>query len=334
MLITARHLVLVVGLGLFSVSPSLASAAEGGFGETGSAIAHLSHVEGTVTRLHRFAPAPAGVGVALVERDQIVTAVGRAEVTFADGSVMHLDQHTQVVISGGSRVRLLDGRVSLRTTTTYTVETVSGVHVLSASARSSSSELRRDLYELTASANNRDVLVRVVEGQAQIESPWGVESVTSTQTAFVSGPTGRPFVSGYHHVQNDAFVQWSNSSLALVSSAYARSEAGELRRDLAIATFGREGGPPFVPYAHPAYRQFAYGRLLRDGRHDRKRPEFHHRADVGRDAPQRNNAPVQRRASRATSDEDRRRSDRQAPSAKGAAPAARGAGKGAAVRRP
>jgi hypothetical protein len=52
------------------------------------------------------------------------------------------------------------------------------------------------VYELTASAHNRDVLVRVVEGQAQIESPRGVESVTSTQTGFVSGPTGRPFVSG------------------------------------------------------------------------------------------------------------------------------------------
>jgi hypothetical protein len=289
--ITARYVALVVGLGLFSASPS--------FGQT--AVAHLSQIEGTVTRLHRFAPAPAGIGVALVERDQIVTAAGRAEVTFADGSVMHLDQHTQVVISGLARVRLLDGRVSLRTTTAYTAETGSGiVHVLPAG-----------VYELTASAHNRDVLVRVVEGQAQIESPWGVESVTPTQTGFVSGPTGRPFVSGYHHVQYDAFLQWSNSSFALMWPP-----------------------PTFLPYAHPTYRQFAYERLLRKGRHDRKRPESHQRAGVGRDTPQRDHAPVQRRPSRATTDGDRRRSDRPAPAAKGAAPAARGAGKGAAVRRP
>ena len=323
--ITARHLVLVVGLGLFLASPSLASAAEGRFGETGTAIAHLSQVEGTVTRLHRFAPAPASVGVALVERDQLVTAVGRAEVTFADGSVMHLDQHTQVVISGAARVRLLDGRVSLQTTTAYTAETGSGiVHVLP-----------EGFYELTASANNRDVLVRVVEGRAQIESLWRAESVTSTQSAFVSGSTGRPFVSGYHDAQYDAFLQWSNSSFALMwpPSASARAQTGELRRDLAVATFGREGGPTFLPYAHPTYRQFAYQRLLRKDRHDRKRPEFHQRADVGRDTPQRDSAPAQRRTSRATRDGDRRRSDRQAP-AKGAAPAARGAGKGAAVRRP
>ena len=298
--VAARRLVLVLGLAIFLAPPSLASAAEGRFGETGSAIAHLSQVEGTVTRLHRFAPAPAGVGVALVERDQLVTAVGRAEVTFADGSVMHLDQHTRVVISGAARVRLLDGRVSLRTTTVYTVETGSGiVHVLA-----------QGVYELTASASNRDVLVRVVEGHAQIDSPWGVESVTSTETAFVSGPTGRPFVSGYHHVQYDAFMRWGNSSFALVSPP-----------------------PTFLPYAHPTYRQFAYERLLRKGRHHRQRPESHQRADVGRDTPQRDNAPVHRRTGRATTDGDRRRSDRQAPAAKGAAPAPRGAGKGAAVRR-
>jgi hypothetical protein len=280
-----------VGLGLFSASPSLAQ----------TALAHLSQIEGTVTRLHRFAPAPAGVGGALVERDQIVTAVGRAEVTFADGSVMHLDQHTQVVISGAARIRLLDGRVSLRTTTAYTAETGSGiVHVLP-----------EGLYELTTSAGNRDVLVRVVEGHAQIESPWGVESVTSTQTAFVSGPTGRPFVSPYVHLQYDAFMQWSNSSFAPVWPP-----------------------PTFLPYAHPTYRQFAYERLLRKGRHDRKRPEFHQRADGGRDTPQRDNATVQRRTSRATPAGDRRSRDRQAPAAKGAAPAARGAGRGAAVRRP
>jgi FecR protein len=260
--VTARRLVLVVGLAMFLASPSLAQ----------TALAHLSQIEGTVTRLHRFAPAPVSVGVALVERDQIVTAVGRAEVTFADGSVMHLDQHTQVVIAGAARVRLLDGRVSLRTTTPYTAETGSGiVHVLP-----------EGRYELTASANNRDVLLRVVEGHAPIP----------------------------------------------------RSETGELRRDLAVATFGRAGAPPFLPYAHPAYRQFDYERLLRKGRHDRKRPELHQRVDVGRDAPQRDNAPVQRRTSRTTTDGDRRRSDRPAPAAKGAAPAARGAGKGAAVRRP
>lgn len=257
--VTARQLALVVGLGLFCAAPVLAQ----------PAIAHLSLVEGTVTRLHRFAPGIAKVGVVLVAGDQIVTAVGRAELTFVDGSVMHLDQHTQVMIAAAARIRLIDGRISLRTTTTYTAETATGiVHVLP-----------EGVFELTANATNRDVLVRVVEGDARIESPSGLEAVGSTQTAFVSGPTGRSFVSRSIHVQHDAFVQWCNSRYVAIFTASAGFDRGRLRRDLAAATFGREGGPPptFLPYAHPTYRQFAYERSLRKLRLHRTRPDVTHR---------------------------------------------------------
>jgi hypothetical protein len=253
--VTARQLALVVGLGLACASPGFAQVA----------IAHLSQIEGTVTRLHRFAVAGVSVGVVLVEGDQIVTAVGRAELTFVDGSVMHLDQHTQVAIAGPARIRLIDGRISLRTTTAYTAETATGiVHVLP-----------EGVFELTANASNRDVLVSVVEGDARIESPWGFESVRSTQTAFVSGPTGRPFVTPWIQTRHDSFVQWCNSRYVAIASASARFETGELRRDLAVATFGREGGPPptFLPYAHPTYRQFAYERSLRGVRRDRGRAD-------------------------------------------------------------
>ena len=240
MLVTTRLSLFVVGLGLFVATPSFAQ----------TAIAHLSQVEGTVTRLHRFAPAVASVGVVLVEGDQIVTAVGRAELTFVDGSLMHLDQHTQVVIAGTARFRLIDGRVSLRTTTAYTAETSSGiVHVLP-----------QGIFELTANATNRDVLVQVVEGDARIESRWGVEAVTSTQTAFVSGPTGRPFVSAFVQPQRDSFVLWCNS------------------RYVAIAP-----PPTFLPYAHPTYRQFAYQRTLRQGRRDRHAADVEGRGDRRRD---------------------------------------------------
>ena len=240
MLVTTRLSLFVVGLGLFVAAPSFAQ----------TAIAHLSQVEGTVTRLHRFAPAVASVGVVLVEGDQIVTAVGRAELTFVDGSLMHLDQHTQVVIAGAARFRLIDGRVSLRTTTAYTAETSSGiVHVLP-----------QGIFELTANATNRDLLVQVVEGDARIESQSGVEAVTSTQTAFVSGPTGRSFVSAFVQPQRDSFVLWCNS------------------RYVAIAP-----PPTFLPYAHPTYRQFAFQRTLRNDRHHRDAADVQVRGDRRRD---------------------------------------------------
>jgi hypothetical protein len=312
---TARHLALVVGLGLGFASPLSAQ----------PAIAHLSQVEGTVTRLHRFAPGVASVGVVLVAGDQIVTAMGRAELTFVDGSVMHLDHHTQVAIAGSARIRLLDGRISLRTTTAYTTETGTGiVHVLP-----------EGVFELTASATNRDVLVHVVEGDARIESPWGSESVRSTQTAFVSGPTGQPFVSSWMHTPQDPFVRW-------YSARY-------------VATV-----PPltFLPFAHPVYRQFAYERSLRKGRFDRNRSDVTIRGEQGvrgerrRDSSASARETVERRRDRgaATSgresgpvppgkspkqaDRDDRPRTQPRPAARAWGAPARGGAKGAAIRQP
>ena len=60
-------------------------------------------------------------------------------------------------------------------------------------------------------AENEDVLLRVVVGDARIESRWGAERVTASHTAFVSGPTGRPFVSVSVPSLSDGFEHWSAS---------------------------------------------------------------------------------------------------------------------------
>ncbi len=301
--VIALPIVVVTALGLLVASPLQAE----------PVLAHLSRVEGTVTLLHRFAPAPASVGVSLYEGDQIVTAIGRAEVSFADGSVMHLDQHTHVVMAGTARIRLLDGRVSLRTTTAYTAETTGGgVHVLSGHGGAA-----EGVFELTASAANHDVLVRVVEGRAEIASPWGRESVTSTQTAFVSGPTGRPFVSPWIALQHDSFLQWGN------------------------ARFVAARPPTFLPYAHPTYRQFAYERSLRKTRYERKdgdaptRTGPHVRGERRRDASTTAREPSgeRRRDPARTDRQERPRQARPAPAPRVSRPV-RGAAKGAVVRQP
>lgn len=294
MLFTARHLALVVGLGVVFASPLSAQ----------PALAHLSQVEGTVTRLHRFAPAVANVGVVLVAGDQIVTAVGRAELTFVDGSVMHLDHHTQVAIMDAARFRLIDGRVSLRTTAPYTAETSGGItHILP-----------HGIFEVTANATNRDVLLHVVEGDARIESPWGVESVRSTQTAFVSGPARQSFISPSIQMQHDPFIQWCNSRyVALVPP------------------------PTYLPYAHPAYRQFVYERSLRKNRFDRNRGEIYVLRDARRDRAAatsgREGGTVRRAdtAKRADRD-DRPRTSQPAPARQSAR--VRGGARGAADRQP
>src|SRR5262245_2168631 len=74
---------------------------------TGSGIPlRITYVEGSV------ATAP----------DQIASQDGRAEVLFADGSVLHIDRQTRVAFIDRDRVRLIDGRVFVRTTATGVID--------------------------------------------------------------------------------------------------------------------------------------------------------------------------------------------------------------------
>jgi hypothetical protein len=270
-------------------------------------MAHFSQIDGDVSRLHRFAPTIVRVGVLVVQGDQVRTAIGRAELRFGDGSLMHLDQHTAISMTGSARFRLLEGRVSFHTRAPHTAETASGSVHIGAGTSDDREEGPESIIELTADARTRDLLVRVVEGQARIESPWGIEAVMAAQTAFVSGPTGRPFVSAWVNAHQDAFLEWSGS------------------RDLPVPA-------TYLPYAHPSYRQSEYERLLRKEHHARARGTDRGRGDAGRDDRRREHDAEGSNKRPSTRDE-RRRDAEPAPPAKQPRPA-RAAGAGAVVRPP
>ncbi len=236
MLVPAIRLVLTVGLGLLFASPLLAQPTVG----------HFSHVEGSVTRLHRFAPASARNGLVLLTGDQVHVAMGRAEITLTDGSALQLDEHTRVALHAVDRFQVLDGRVFVQSSGAGPlIVEASGrrLHVAPGSAA-----------EVTAT--NSDLLVRVVDGDARIESSWGSEAVAATQSAFVSGLTGRPFVSPWVPPQHDAFHQWAGGRMVVLVPP-----------------------PAFLPYAHPTYRQQEYLRLLRHQRFERRRHDGFTRGD-------------------------------------------------------
>ena len=236
MLVPAIRLVLTVGLGLLFASPLLAQPTVG----------HFSHVEGSVTRLHRFAPASARNGLVLLAGDQVHVAMGRAEITLTDGSALQLDEHTRVALHAVDRFQVLDGRVFVQSSGAGPlIVEASGrrLHVAPGSAA-----------EVTAT--NSDLLVRVVDGDARIESSWGSEAVAATQSAFVSGPTGRPFVSPWVPPQHDAFHQWAGGRMVVLVPP-----------------------PAFLPYAHPTYRQQEYLRVLRHQRFERRRHDGFTRGD-------------------------------------------------------
>ncbi len=99
--------------------------------------------------------------------------------------------------------------------------------LLSASARENSGELRRDLAE---AASGR------VGGPPSVKPTAGANASPSNTTPKLLAPLTAKSL-GFNSVATTYHVYD-------VTSASARTESGELRRDLAGAASGREGGPP------------------------------------------------------------------------------------------
>ena len=91
----------------------LASAAVAQDAGTDTPPAHIAFVEGTVVLERDGKPDSAPASMPLLAGDRIRTQAGRVEVLFADGSALHVDQHTVVDFQSDEVLRLLDGRMRL-----------------------------------------------------------------------------------------------------------------------------------------------------------------------------------------------------------------------------
>ena len=266
-----------------------------------------------VTRLHRSAAAgrdagsgSARVGQVLVAGDEVHVALGRAEISLTSGSLLQIDEHTRLALHAVDRVQVIDGRIFVRSAEDVAVVVEAGGKRLYVEPGSAA--------EVTTS-NSNDLLVRVVSGDARIESRWGSDALAATQSAFVSGPTGQPFVSPWVASDHDGFYHWSGGRTIFLAPP-----------------------PTFLPYAHPTYRQQEYERLLRSQRSARRRDGDVTRGDRhsdtqrrGADARGGNQARGTERRARNRDDGSVQPNDRR-PSAKTPAVKARGAGAGVAVR--
>src|SRR5262245_57496772 len=92
--------------------------------------ANLAFVEGSVDLIHEGAAERATAPAMLVDGDTVRTLDGRAEIVFVDGTILHLDHDTALDLLAPTRVRLVEGRVLLRTsaaaTAAYVVDTQAG----------------------------------------------------------------------------------------------------------------------------------------------------------------------------------------------------------------
>jgi hypothetical protein len=223
MQVTAFRWVLAIALGIAAASPGLAH-----FG-----VALLTIAEGGVTRVHRGAPASTVQNASLMDGDEIATTEGRAEVTFRDGTIVHLDTFTRVIVRANEKVSVLDGRVIVRTSgiRSYLTDTPAGnTRVQPAS-----------VAELTVKPEPRDALVRVINGSASVECNYGNTAVAAYYTAHVTGASCRPIVSQWIPPAGDDFERWATTRIVTANSTPAPPYAGY---------WWYYGGPSYVYYPY------------------------------------------------------------------------------------
>jgi hypothetical protein len=229
---------LAIGLGFALSSPAHAQ-----FG-----IATLSHADGPATRLRSGAPIAASIGDSLIEGEQLATASGRAEVTFLDGAIVHLDRDTRIVLTTGATFRLLHGRASLRTSgyKEYVAETAAAKVFVPAGS----------LVEISVIAE-ADMLLQVISGAARIDTPAaGSQRVTDYHTAYVAGPGHAPIVTRMAATATDDFGRWSLTRTVMATSTALKGseEAGGIN-DAAVY-YPSNGNSS---YGSQAYGSSSYG---------------------------------------------------------------------------
>lgn len=188
-----------VGLGLLLCGlPGLAAAQDP---SPQPAPATLAYLEGRVDLEHEGLSDAATPSTLLLDGDRLRTRDGRAEVVFADGSLLHIDRDTDVEWLGASRIRLLEGRMALRLSAAanaYAVDTAPGAVTLDP----------RGEYSLALVSARSELALSVVRGVGELASATERVVVRGGETLLVDG-AGRPTLRQYNSARFDDFTRWA-----------------------------------------------------------------------------------------------------------------------------
>jgi hypothetical protein len=186
--------------------------------------AHLAFVDGSVDLVHDGVAERATDGVMLVDGDLVRTANGRAEIVFADGSVLHLDHDTDLELLSPLRLRLTSGRVLLRLSAA-----ASSPFVIDTQAATTRFTARGE-YDITADRRYERLELSVARGSAEIDDGASVTLVRGGETASILGPGGRVLLQAFNSARLDAFENWSTARVnGFATAASARQLPSELR---------------------------------------------------------------------------------------------------------
>lgn len=166
--------------------------------------ANLAYVEGSVDLVHDSITERAEAPMLLIDGDVVRTKNGRAEIVFADGTLLHLDHDGELEFLAPERVRLLNGRVLVRVSASvsrpYFVDTPGGTVKLDA----------RGEYGITTDQPRGHLEVTVARGEAEIDDGTQRVIVRGGEMVSLAGAGARAYFQRFNSARWDAFAQWAN----------------------------------------------------------------------------------------------------------------------------
>lgn len=226
--------------------------------------AHLAIVDGRATLEREGRVENAEENLILLAGDRLRTERGRLEVLFADGSILDVDEYSEVDLMSDALMRLVAGRVRLeiaRTAATmdYRVDAAGGSVLIRGAG-----EYRITVSQPTA---DPDVDVMVIRGSAELANDYGRTLVRAgtRATATARLAPSLPYVA--NSASFDAFERWADDQrrerLGLESARYLPTEvryyAGAFDR---YGDWGYEPsyGRVWYPRVSAGWRPYSAGR--------------------------------------------------------------------------
>lgn len=228
--------------------------------------ASLAYAEGAVDLDHEGVAEAAVAPAVLLEGDRVRVRDGRAEVVFADGSLLHADRNTVIEWLGAGHLRLLEGRIAVRlsaSAASYVVDTPPGAVRLEP----------RGEYNLGVRPG-ADLQLAIVRGVAELDGPGERLVARGGETLVIDG-AGRAETRRFNSARFDDFTRWAydraNGGAYGASAQYLPPELRAYGSSLDpygrwdyMASYGGYVWYPSVavgwrPYSHGGWRHTRYG---------------------------------------------------------------------------
>ncbi|MGE3188881.1 MAG: DUF6600 domain-containing protein [Vicinamibacterales bacterium] len=186
--------------------------------------ASLAWVDGAVDLDHDGVAEAADAPALLVGGDRVRTGRGRAEIVYGDGSVLHLDDFTEIELLDPTRIRVREGRVILHASAAasqgYLLDTPASSVLLDA----------RGEYGLAVDSRRGGLEVTVTRGVAELQDEAGGRLVVrGGERVSIDGTGGEPRLARFNTARWDDFERWSQSR---VEGVAATVSAGRLPAEL------------------------------------------------------------------------------------------------------